>query len=340
MYSFQCDYSEGAHPLIIEKLVQTNYIQMPGYTKDDYTAQAVQLLKDKMNCQSADIHFLVGGTQTNTIALAAFLRPHQAVISADTGHVATLETGAIEATGHKVITCPSVNGKLTVDYVDKVVKNHKNEHMVMPKVVYISNPTEIGTVYTKEELMELSEYCKDHSMYFYIDGARLGSALVAEDNNMKLSDYPTLCDAFYIGGTKNGALFGEALVLLEESVKEEFRYIMKQRGALMAKGRLLGLQFQALFENDLFYELADHANKISVKLRDGINECGYTFLGHSTTNQQFPILPSTVIEKLEKEFVFTDWSEFDSEHRVIRLVTSWATKEDEVDRFIAYLKQI
>lgn len=340
MYSFKNDYSEGAHPQILEKIVQTNMEQTDGYSLDDYTKEAIALLQKRLENDKVDIHILVGGTQTNTTAIAAFLRPHQAVMAAETGHVATHETGAIEAIGHKVVVTKTEDGKLNPFLIDKMYQSHTDEHMVRPKMVYISNPTEIGTLYTREELIAISEYCKEKNLYLYLDGARMGSALASEKNDITLKDYANYTDAFYIGGTKNGALFGEAIVICNDELKEEFRYIIKQKGGLLAKGRLLALQFIGLFENDLFVEIGRHQNEMSMKLRNGIQELGYSFLVDSYTNQQFPIFPNEILRQLDKEFMYTMWEAYDENNSVIRLVTSWATKEEMVDRFIEFLSEL
>jgi threonine aldolase len=271
---------------------------------------------------------LAGGTQVNLTAISAFLRPHQAAIGADTSHINCHETGAVEATGHKVITVKTDDGKLTSTLIQKVVDSHTDEHMVQPKLVYISNSTELGTLYTRAELKDLQKCCSENNLLLYLDGARLGSAIAAEEN------------AFYIGGTKNGALFGEALVICKDSLKEDFRYFIKQKGGLLAKGRLLGIQFEELFKDNLYFELAQHANKMAILLKDALREKGYEFLTNSYTNQQFPILPKEVVEKLSEKYSFNIERKIDENNIVIRLVTSWATKEKNVLEFIEDLKCI
>lgn len=340
MYSFKNDYSEGAHPQILERIVQTNMVQTDGYSLDHYTKEAILLLRKRLENDNVDVHILVGGTQTNTTAIAAFLRPHQAVMAAETGHIATHETGAIEAIGHKVIVTNTEDGKLNPTLIDKMYQHHTDEHMVKPKMVYLSNPTEIGTLYKREELIAIKEYCKEKNLYLYLDGARMGSALASEKNDITLKDYADYTDAFYIGGTKNGALFGEALIICNDELKEEFRYIIKQKGGLLAKGRLLALQFIALFENELFTEIGKHQNDMSMKLKNGIQKLGYSFLVDSYTNQQFPIFPNDILKQLDAEFTYTMWEAYDQNHSVIRLVTSWATKEEMVDRFIHVLSEL
>ncbi|MFP3721372.1 aminotransferase class I/II-fold pyridoxal phosphate-dependent enzyme [Niallia circulans] len=338
MYSFNNDYSEGAHPRILQALLESNLQQEIGYGQDSFTNKAVEILKEKLNCEEVDIHLLVGGTQTNLIAISAFLRPHEAAIAAASGHIFVHETGAIEATGHKVLTVDTENGKLTPSLIQHVLDEHTDEHMVKPKLVYISNSTEIGTIYSKSELKQLSEFCQKNQLLFYMDGARLGSALCAKDNDLTLSDLPRLLDAFYIGGTKNGALMGEALVIKKDSLKEDFRYHMKQKGAMLAKGRVLGIQFYELFKDTLFFELAEHANKLAERLTTALAEKGYRFLTQSSTNQVFPIVSNDKIIELEKNYQFNIWEKIDKEHSAIRLVTSWATREEEVEQFINDLK--
>jgi threonine aldolase len=338
MYSFKNDYSEGAHPRILNALVESNFEQDEGYGEDRYTRKAVELLKEKLGRTDVDIHLLSGGTQTNLTALAAFLRPHEAAMAASTGHILGHETGAIEATGHKIISIEAEDGKLTPSHLKAVLDAHTDEHMVKPKLVYISNSTEIGSIYKKNDLVQLREFCQENNLILYMDGARLGSALCSAENDLKLSDIAVLVDAFYIGGTKNGALIGEALVICRDSLKEDFRYHLKQRGALLAKGRLLGIQFLELFRDDLFFDLAMHANKMAEMLRAEISKANIKFLTQSPSNQIFPILSNELISELQRKYSFHIWEKVDSDHSAIRLVTSWATKEDIVVAFIADLK--
>ena len=340
MYSFTNDYSEGTHPAILQALTASNMEQTSGYGTDCYTQQAIEAIQQKIKAPNAQIHLLVGGTQTNAIAISSFLRPHEAAICCSNGHINVHETGAIEATGHKVLTRPSTDGKLTVAMIDSILKEHIDEHMVKPKLVYISNSTELGTIYQLQELEELSAYCKAHQLIFYLDGARLGSGLCSEINDVTMEDIARLTDAFYIGGTKNGALFGEALVIVNPTLQEDFRYFIKQKGALLAKGRLLGIQFLELFKDDLFDQIATHANTCAMKLRAGIKELGYPFFVDSYTNQQFPILPDEVLAQLEHEFSYTFWEKVDENHTAIRLVTSFATQEDKVDEFLTLLRKL
>jgi threonine aldolase len=334
MYSFKNDYSEGAHPNILRALIETNMEQLEGYGEDRYSLDAIALLKHKLRCEDVDIHMLCGGTQTNLTAISAFLRPHEAVISANTGHILVHETGAIEATGHKIISVKVEDGKLKPIHIKEVIQEHADEHMVKPKMVFISNPTEIGSIYKKCELEDLSDFCRSNNMLLYIDGARLGSALCSKENDIELSDLPKLVDAFYIGGTKNGALMGEALVICKDSLKDDFRYHIKQKGGLLAKGRLIGIQFLELFKDDIYFDLAKHANHMAELLKIGISALGYEFLTDSPSNQIFPILPSVVIEKLKGKYSFYVWQKVDNDNSAIRLVTSWATREDAVNEFI------
>lgn len=339
MYSFKNDYSEGAHPRILQALIESNFVQEEGYGGDQFTQKAVEILREKVGNKEVDVHLLSGGTQTNLTAISAFLRPHEAVISASTGHILTHETGAIEATGHKILSVETENGKLSPAHIKTVLELHKGEHKVKPKMVYISNSTEIGSIYTKAELKNLKDFCQEYYLLLYMDGARLGSALCSDESDLKLSDFPSLVDAFYIGGTKNGALLGEALVICRDSLKEDFRFHLKQKGALLAKGRVLGIQFHELFRDDLFFELALHANNMAALIREGCSNAHLSFLTHSPSNQIFPILPNELIKELEKNYSFYVWDKIDSNHSAIRLVTSWATKEEEVRGFVQDMKK-
>lgn len=337
MYSFTNDYSEGAHPKILEALMNTNLTQHTGYSLDTHTAHAIRLIRQEIQQQDADIHLIVGGTQTNLITISTALRPYQAVISAATGHINVHETGAIEATGHKVIAIPTEHGKLTPALVQTALDFHTDEHMVQPKMVYISNTTEIGTQYTKAELEALHHFCRQNQLYLFLDGARLGSALTSPVNDLTLSDLATLTDVFYIGGTKNGALFGEALVICNDDLKPDFRFMIKQRGAMLAKGWLLGIQFEELFQNHLFYDMAAHANEMAGRLKQALTDKGYAFASDSCSNQLFPILPNDLVDALNKDFTFNIDRKWDDSHTVIRLVTSWATTKEGVEALIQAL---
>lgn len=333
MYSFKDDYSEGAHPRILNALIESNLSQMKGYGEDDYSKEAIELIKKRIKRRDIDIHLFCGGTQTNLTVIGAFLRPHEAVIAPNTGHILVHETGAIEATGHKILSCDVDNGKLDVAHIKAVLDLHTDEHMVKPKMVYISNPTEIGSIYSKSELQQISQFCEGNNLFLYLDGARLGSALCSEENDLELSDLSNLVDAFYIGGTKNGALLGEALVICRDSLKEDFRFYIKQKGGLLAKGRVLGIQFLELFRDDLYFELAKHANTMASLIKNEIKRAGYSFLTHSPSNQIFPILPNWLISKLQENYSFYVWQKIDADHSAIRIVTSWATRENEVLAF-------
>lgn len=340
MYSFKNDYGEGAHPRILQALLETNLEQEEGYGEDQYSQNAKELIKHALGRPNVHIHFIPGGTQTNLITISAFLRPHEAVISPATGHVLVHEAGAIEATGHKILSVQGKEGKLDPADIKKVLKMHTDEHMVKPKLVYISNSTEIGSIYNKVELQALSQVCRENGLILFVDGARLGSALVSSANDLTLGDIADLVDAFYIGGTKNGALIGEALVISTENLNEDFRFHIKQKGGLLAKGRLMGIQFQELFRDDLFFKLAHHANRLAGKIQSALEEEGCSFLLRSPSNQIFPVLPNKVIKELEKNYSFHVWDKVDGDHSVIRLITSWATEEKEVDQFIAFLRKL
>lgn len=338
MYSFRNDYSEGAHPKVLKALTDTNFEQTRGYGLDPRCQKARELIRGLCAAPEADVHFLVGGTQTNLLVIEAMLKPYEAVIAAHTGHVNVHETGAIEGTGHKVIAVPSPDGKLTPAMIESVPELHSDEHQVKPAMAYVSNTTETGTVYSKAELTALRQCCDEHGLLLFLDGARLGSALACGD--MTLPDYAALADVFYIGGTKNGALCGEALVILNPALKEDFRFSIKQKGAMFAKGFLLGIQFKELFTDNLFYDLARHSNQMAAILRRGIEECGYAFDSESVSNQLFPILPDSILPKLSEEFLFSVQKKADNSHTVIRLVTSWATREEEAHRFVRLLKSL
>ena len=341
MIRFECDYGEGAHPRILERLAATNMEQTAGYGEDPHCEAARGYIRELCRMPDADVHFLVGGTQANLTVIAAALRPHQGVIAAESGHINVHETGAIEATGHKVITVPGENGKITAGEVRGVCDSHwrdpTHEHIAQPAMVYISNPSEIGTIYTLAELEEISKVCRKCGLPLFMDGARLGYGLACELCDYTLADIAALCDVFYIGGTKVGALFGEAVVITDAALKRDFRYIMKQRGAMLAKGRLLGIQFEALFEDGLYFEISRHATELAMKLRAACTAKGYPFLVDSMTNQQFPILPNSLIERLKVKFAFSIWQPTDAAHTAVRFCTSWATKEEHLDELIAEL---
>ena len=334
MYSFRNDYSEGTHLQVMQALMDTNLEQTCGYGLDHHCQEAADLIRRLCSAPEADVHFLVGGTQTNLVAITAFLASYEAVIAAHTGHVNTHETGAIEATGHKVCAVRSPDGKLTPELIEFVLSEHNgSEHMVAPKMVYVSDSTEIGTIYSKAELTALRECCDKHGLLLFLDGARLGSAFTAPENDLTLPDLAALTDLFYIGGTKNGALMGEALVV--NTPNDHFRWHMKQRGAILAKGRLLGVQFKALLENGLYFDIARHANEMAYRLRDGMAALGYEFPVASPTNQQFPVLPNTVLQQLQdKGYAYELDHVVDDEHTCVRFCTSWATPVEAVDQLL------
>ena len=344
MYSFTNDYSEGAHKNILAALIKTNFEQTSGYGTDKYCEEASEIIKKLIKRENSNVHFLSGGTVTNTAFISSALRPHEGVIAASTAHINVHESGAIEATGHKIIVKEENNGKLLASDVEEVAKKHfddeEREHCVKPKMVYISNPTELGTIYTKEEIKKLREVCDKYGLYLYLDGARLGSALTCVDNDVTMEDLANLTDAFYIGGTKMGALFGEALVINNEELNVDFRYHIKQNGGMIAKGRLLGIQFVELFKDGLYFEIGKHENRLANKLTLGIGNLGYGFYSMSATNQVFPILPNDILKVLLKKYSFELWEKLSEEKSVIRLCTSFATTEKAVDEFLKDLAKL
>jgi len=344
MIYFNNDYSEGCHEAVLEALTRTNLEQTPGYGEDLYCRRAADRIRALCKRDHLYVQFLVGGTQTNLTVIAAALRPHQGALGAETAHINVHETGAVEATGHKVLSLPSSDGKITAGQVREAVLAHRSdssfEHMVQPKLVYISNPTELGTLYTLAELEELSAVCRELGLYLFLAGARLGYGLTAKGNDVSMEDLARLCDVFYIGGTKVGALFGEAVVISNPAIAEDFRYLIKQRGGMLAKGRLLGVQFDALMADDLYFKIAAHANALAERIRSCLEELGVPSLVPGTTNQIFPILPDSALEELQKEFSFTEMGRVDEHHRAVRFCTSWATRPDQVDALCAKLRQL
>ena len=331
------DYSLGAHPAVLDALVETNMVYADGYGMDEFCqAASAQILK-RVGCPSGEVHFLPGGTQTNMTAIAAFLRPHEAAISPETGHICCHETGAIEATGHKIIHVPSEDGKIRPDQIDEVMRFHEDEHYVKPRLLYISDSTETGAFYLKAELYELRKACDRHHLLLYIDGARLAMALTAQGNDVVLEDLPKIADAFYIGGTKCGALFGEALILVNDDLKPDFRFLLKQRGGLMAKSRLMGIQFQALMTDDLLFRLGAHSNKMAGILAEGIKKAGYRFAVEPATNLIFPVFPNKLIEELQTKVMFEGWRPYQEGTSAIRLVTSWGSTEEEIQEFLSMI---
>lgn len=341
MINFECDYTEGAHISIIKRLAETNMEQTPGYGKDHHCENARRMIREACCAPDADVHFLVGGTQTNKTVIASILRPYQGVICVDTGHIEVHETGAIESTGHKVITVAGNNGKITPQLIEQVVRRHYDdkglEHCVQPGMVYVSQSTEVGTVYHLNELEAISAMCRKLGLPLFLDGARLGYGLAAADNDMTLADIARLCDVFYIGGTKIGALFGEAVVITNPAIAPGFRYMIKQNGGLLAKGRLLGIQFEALFDNDLYMTLSRHAVEQAMRIRRALEAKGVALAYASTTNQQFPILADDVISRLSDRYIFSTTEHLTPGMTEVRICTSWATLPENVDRLIADL---
>ena len=344
MIYFNNDYSEGCHPKILEALTRTNYEQTFGYGEDEYCAQAAEKIRALCGREDAAVHFLVGGTQTNMTVIAAALRPHQGALCAGSGHINTHETGAVEATGHKVLPLPSQDGKIHAGQVREAVLSHRGdasfEHTVQPKMVYISNPTELGTLYTKAELTALRDTCRELGLYLFLDGARLGYGLMAKDNDLTLKDIGDCCDVFYIGGTKVGALFGEAVVITNPELKEDFRYLIKQRGGMLAKGRLLGIQFDTLMTDNLYFDISAHAIAMAQMLETAFKKLGVPFLVKVQSNQLFPILPDGVLATLAEAYVFCEQCRVDESHRAVRFCTSWATKEENVQALCRDLKDL
>lgn len=339
-YSFMDDYSEGCHPRILETLASTNLIQQTAYGNDEYSLQAKKLIRAHLGQDEVPVYFVAGGTLANIIIASSALRPHEALIAANSGHIVVRETGAIEATGHKIITVASKNGKLTPGDIETALANNAHfPHMAKPRMVYISNATEAGTVYTRTELQDLSQTCRSNDLLLLLDGARLGVALSAQVNDLDLEDITRLTDIFWIGGTKAGALLGEAIVIPNPQLAENFAFHVKQRGALLAKGRLLGLQFAELFRDGLFFELTAHANTMAQKLSDAFIGSGFGLAAPTESNQVFAVLPNTAIEKLQQDYDFYIWEKVDASNSVIRMVTSWATDENRVDAFIRAIEE-
>lgn len=343
MIYFLSDYSLGAHPEVLGALMQTNMEHTDGYGLDEHCERASRLVKEMIGREDVSVHMMVGGTPANVTTISTALRPYEAVIAARSGHIYKHETGAIEATGHKIIPMEGQDGKLSPDDLAKAWLEYEDEHTVLPKMVYISQPTELGTVYSLDEVRALRKFCDQKEMYLYIDGARLGTALTCGETDLTLPDMAELADAFYIGGTKNGLLLGEALVITNPAIDDHYRWMIKRQCGMLAKGRLIGVQFEALLsggEESLLYRIGRHENAMAKRLKDGISAMGYEFLGHSVTNQIFPILPDPIIEELQKDFFFYVWEPAKNGYSVIRLVTSWGTKEKEVDAFLRKLKEL
>ena len=343
MIRFNCDYLEGAHPRILERLAATNMEQTVGYGCDDHSERARELIKKVCACPTAAVHFLVGGTQANFTVISAALRPYQGVIAADTGHIACHETGAVEACGYKVLTVPGDDGRVTAEAVDAYVREHwaneSHEHVVQPKMVYISMTTEIGTIYTKKDLAALYAVCRQHGLYLFLDGARLGYGLATPGSDLDLPFIAAHTDVFYIGGTKVGALFGEAVVLVNPALQPEFRYLIKQKGGMLAKGRLLGIQFETLFEDGLYFEISRHALEMAGRLRQGLEALRIPFASSSVSNQQFVRLDNAFCRELRKTMDFDVIQPGETES-IVRFCTSWATLPENIDALLAEIQRL
>ncbi|MGN8849834.1 threonine aldolase family protein [Bariatricus sp. HCP28S3_C2] len=341
MILFNSDYTEGAHPRILERLMETNLEQTTGYGEDAYCEAAREAIRKVCDAPEADVHFLVGGTQANFTVISSALKPYQGVLCADTGHINVHETGAVEACGHKVLALPGKDGKITAEQIRNAHDLHwsdeSHEHIAQPKMVYISHPTELGTLYTKGELEEIGRVCRECGLYLFLDGARLGYGLMAPGTDVTIADIAKICDVFYIGGTKVGALFGEAVVIMNPQLKPDFRYCIKQKGGMLAKGRLLGIQFLELFRDGLYFEIAKHAIDTAMILKEGLKEKGYSFFMDSVTNQQFIMIEDEKLEKIREKYGVTYQQRYDETHSVIRLCTSWATTEENVRSLLADL---
>ena len=344
MIKFESDYLEGCHPRILERLMKTNLEQTPGYGEDEICAKARETVRKACCAPDADVHFLVGGTQTNATVISSILRPYQGVLCAQSGHINVHETGAIEHTAHKVLPLPSSDGKITASQIEQAIEEHfgdvSAEHTVQPGMVYISFPTELGTIYSKSELEAISGTCRKYGIPLFIDGARLGYGLASSACDLELKDIAALADVFYIGGTKQGALFGEAVVICNDSLKKDFRYNIKQNGGMLAKGRLLGIQFDELLKDSLYFDLSRKADLQAERLKSAFRGKGYKFLIDSPTNQIFPILPFDVQKKLAADFGFEQWGKVDGTSSAVRFCTSWATPDSSIDTLIEALKDI
>ena len=341
MVSFESDYIMGAHPEILKRLSETNFEAASGYGSDKYCASAKKKIAAACGCPDADVWFIVGGTQTNAVVISSMLNRYQAVISTDTGHIGFHEAGAIEYTGHKVILLPHDNGKINASalkgYLATFHADANHLHMAEPGMVYISHPTEYGTLYSKKELSDISDVCREYSIPLFLDGARLGYGLMSYDTDVSLEDIARLCDVFYIGGTKVGALCGEAVVFTKKNMPDHFLTLVKQQGALIAKGRLLGVQFDTLFTNDLYMKISRHAIDMAQKLKCILRERGYTFFIDSPTNQQFIVIENSKLDKLSEHIAVGFWEKYDDSNTVIRLATSWATTDEDLEELKRYI---
>lgn len=341
MLNFESDYTEGAHPLVLQSLVQTNFEALSGYGADIHTQNAKEKIKKACNCPHAQVTFLTGGTQTNQIVIDSLLKPFEGVVAASSGHVSVHEAGAIEYTGHKVLTIPGHKGKIDAaelnQYISDFYSDGNHEHMVFPGLVYISFPTEYGTLYSKKELKDIHEVCLRYDIPLYIDGARLGYGLMSSECDLTLKDISELCEVFYIGGTKVGALCGEAVVFTKQNEPPHFVNFVKKHGALLAKGRLNGIQFETLFTDDLYFKISRQAIELAEKLKAALKEKGYKFLLDSPTNQQFIIVTNEKLQELGKHVKYSFWEKVDENHTAIRLATSWATTEENLNALIKIL---
>ncbi|MBR2553011.1 MAG: aminotransferase class I/II-fold pyridoxal phosphate-dependent enzyme [Erysipelotrichaceae bacterium] len=343
MISFESDYIEGAHPSILESFEKHNYDQVPGYGFDKFTAHATELIREASGCQDADVYYLIGGTQTNQVVIDTMLQPYEGVVAPETGHIAVHEAGAVEFTGHKILTVPSHDGKMDATELRALVKgfydDQNHEHMVFPGLIFLTFPTELGTIYTKKELQDIRAVADEFKLPVYVDGARLGYGLMSSKCDLTFREFVELVDVFYIGGTKVGALCGEAVVFKKGFMPAHFATRVKQHGAMIAKGRLLSQQFETLFTDNLYFDIASHAIRLADKLKAGFAAKGYEFYIDSPTNQQFFIFSKEEAEYIGKEFRFSFWEKLDEERTVYRFVTSWATKEENVDKLLAYLPE-
>ena len=341
MLSFTCDYTLGAHPKILERLLETNMEQLPGYGSDRYCESAKEKIRAACECPEAEIWFLTGGTQTNATVIDSVLQKYEGVIAAETGHINVHESGAVEYTGHKVLTLPAHEGRIRSDELETLLKTFwddgSHEHMVFPGMVYISHPTEYGTLYSKAELEAISSVCRQYEIPLFLDGARLGYGLMSYDTDVTLPMIAALCDVFYIGGTKVGALCGEAVVFTHKNAPRHFLTLIKQHGALLAKGRLPGIQFDTLFTDGLYFTISRHAIEMAELLKNGFAEKGYSFFLDSPTNQQFIILDNQKMEELQKKVAFEVWEKTDENHTVVRFATSWGTTQEEIEELTALL---
>lgn len=341
MLSFENDYSEGAHEKILQRLIETNMVKQSGYGADMFCEEAKLKIKEACECPDADIYFISGGTQTNQTVIASMLKQYEGAIAATTGHVSLHEAGAIEYTGHKVLAIPQIDGKIDADTIKAYLKDFyadgSHEHMVFPGMVYISHPTEYGTLYKKEELKAISSVCAEYKIPLFLDGARLGYGLMSFDTDVTLPDIAKYCDVFYIGGTKVGALCGEAVVFTKNNTPPHFINLIKKHGALLAKGRLLGIQFATLFTDGLYFEISRKAIEMAELLKNAFKEKGYKFYLDSPTNQQFIVLENGKMEELKQKVKFSFWEKADESHTVLRFATSWATQKEDIEALKAII---